>query len=71
MNPVRNSQWYVYVLYSKKNDFLYTGCTNNIKNRVKEHNNGKVLSTKSRLPLILIYTVPSYTPESWELVLKV
>ena len=36
MNPVRNSQWHVYVLYNKKDDFLYVGHTNNIKNRVKE-----------------------------------
>lgn len=56
MNPVRNSQWYVYVLYSKKDTFFYVGCTNDIKNRIKKHNNQKVLSTKSRLPLILIYT---------------
>ena len=56
MNPVRNSQWYVYILYSKKDDFIYTGCTNNINNRLIEHNNKKVLSTKNRLPLILIYT---------------
>jgi len=56
MNPVRNLQWYVYVLYSKKDGFFYTGCTGDLKNRIKEHNNKKVLSIKNRLPLILIYT---------------
>jgi putative endonuclease len=56
MNPVRNSQWYVYILYSKKDNFFYTGCTNNLTNRIKKHNNKEVISTKDRLPIILIYT---------------
>jgi len=56
MLPVRNSQWYVYVLYSKKDTFFYVGCTNNIKNRISKHNNGRVVSTRNRLPLLLVYT---------------
>ncbi|WP_418065028.1 GIY-YIG nuclease family protein [Salinivirga cyanobacteriivorans] len=33
---------------------LYTGCTSNLKNRLKAHNLGKVKSTKTRLPTSLI-----------------
>lgn len=46
---------YTYVLLSKKDKKLYTGYTNNLKNRLKEHNHGKVYSTKSRLPVVLAY----------------
>ncbi len=45
----------VYVLKSKDKAFLYTGSTSDLKSRLKEHNSGKVLSTKSYRPLILIY----------------
>ena len=34
---------------------LYIGWTNNIKRRFLKHNTGKVLSTKNRRPLKLIY----------------
>ena len=45
----------VYILYSQKDKKLYTGCTNNIDRRVREHNSGKIFSTKHRRPLVLIY----------------
>ena len=47
--------YYVYVLQSKKDKQFYTGYTDDLQKRVKEHNNGKVTSTKNRLPLILVY----------------
>ena len=47
--------FYVYVLRSKKDGNLYIGSTNNLKKRFKEHVVGKVFSTKSRLPVELIY----------------
>ncbi|MBL7130633.1 MAG: GIY-YIG nuclease family protein [Candidatus Omnitrophica bacterium] len=47
--------FYVYLLKSNKDNELYIGFTNNLKRRVKEHNNGLVSSTKSRKPLELIY----------------
>lgn len=48
--------WYfVYLLRSEKDKNLYTGYTSDIKKRVKEHNDGKVTSTKHRVPLRLIY----------------
>lgn len=34
-------------------DKPYTGCTNNLKDRMKRHNDGHVPATKSRLPVQL------------------
>ncbi len=45
---------YVYILRSKKDRRLYIGSAKNLKNRIKEHINGLVLSTKNRRPLLLI-----------------
>ena len=47
--------FYVYVLKSQKDGMFYTGYTNNINNRVSEHNSGKVKSTKHRKPFLLVY----------------
>ncbi|MBW8001378.1 MAG: GIY-YIG nuclease family protein [Planctomycetes bacterium] len=47
--------YYAYVLLSLKDEKFYIGFTNNLKRRLKEHNSGKNISTKSRLPLRLIY----------------
>ena len=43
----------IYTVYILKcsDDTFYTGCTNNLENRLQRHNNGQVVSTKSRLPL--------------------
>ena len=48
--------YFVYVLKSKKDSKLYYGFTDNLERRVREHNNGKVLSTKSRTPFELVYS---------------
>jgi len=47
--------YYVYVLKSEKDDNLYIGYTDDLKKRVKEHNNGCVPSTKPRRPFTLIF----------------
>jgi len=47
--------FYVYVLLSLKDGKFYIGYTEDLKRRLKEHNSGKNISTKSRLPLKLIY----------------
>ena len=47
--------FYVYVLKSIKDGKCYTGSTNNLRRRLKEHNDGKVFSTKIRVPFELIY----------------
>lgn len=47
--------YYVYVLESLSDGNWYTGYSDNIKRRLKEHNQGKNRSTKHRRPLKLIY----------------
>lgn len=47
--------YYTYVLYSLKDKKLYIGSTGNLKKRLKEHLEGKVFSTKGRLPLKLVF----------------
>ncbi len=46
--------FYVYVLLGNDNKF-YTGYTENLKQRVEQHNKGNVKSTKNKTPLKLIY----------------
>ena len=47
--------FYVYVIQSKKDRALYTGSTNDLRKRFREHNHGQVYSTKFRTPFELIY----------------
>jgi putative endonuclease len=47
--------FYTYVLLSQKDNRFYTGFTSDLRNRLKEHNNSQVFSTKGRLPVKLIY----------------
>ena len=45
----------VYVLKSDKDKKWYIGCTSDLDKRLEEHNKGKVLSTKSRVPFSILY----------------
>ncbi len=47
--------YYLYVLQSEKDGKLYIGKTKDLRQRLKKHLKGDVRSTKSRLPLKLIY----------------
>jgi len=47
--------YYVYVLFSLKDKNLYVGRTSDILERLKRHNSGCVIATKSRQPLKLIH----------------
>lgn len=47
--------FYVYILQSLKDKGLYIGYTNDLKKRVKEHQEGKAFATKGRLPVKLIH----------------
>lgn len=47
--------FYVYLIKSKKYKELYIGSTNDLKNRLVEHNKGKVKSTERKRPYKLIY----------------
>jgi len=46
---------YVYILQSKKHGKLYKGSSSDLKERIREHNRGNVISTKSGIPWELIY----------------
>ena len=47
--------YYFYILQSKVNNKLYKGSTENLRKRFKEHNSGKVKSSKNGTPWNLIY----------------
>ena len=47
--------YYVYVLESQKDKNWYTGCTHDLKERFRLHNEGKVQSTKDRRPFKIKY----------------
>lgn len=47
--------YYVYLLISEKDGNFYTGSATDLKRRFEEHNSGRVISTKNRRPLKLIY----------------
>ncbi len=47
--------YYVYVIRSVRDKQLYTGFTGDLKNRLHEHNSGRVPSTRRRIPFDLIY----------------
>ena len=66
MNPALPKNWYyVYLLSSNKTGWIYPaparrswvyiGCTSDLENRLREHNDGKVFSTRKMLPVELIY----------------
>lgn len=46
---------YTYILKSKKDSQLYLGSTTDLRKRFKEHNDGKVFSTKARRPFEIVY----------------
>lgn len=47
--------YYTYVLTSKTDDNYYVGSCDDINARLREHNIGRVQSTKHRKPLKIIY----------------
>ena len=47
--------YYVYILKSLKDNSLYKGCTQNLANRLIEHNSGKSTFTSTKMPWILVY----------------
>jgi len=60
MSPAKTKKnkgglWYLYVLQCGDNT-LYTGITNDLARRIKQHNNGTASRyTRSRLPVALAY----------------
>ena len=47
--------FYIYIIQSVKNKELYIGYTDDLKKRLKEHNQGLNFSTKRYLPWDIIY----------------
>lgn len=47
--------FYVYILQSKIDKNFFVGLTTNLLKRIEEHSKGKVISTKTRLPMQLVY----------------
>lgn len=45
--------WYVYILRSVKDGKHYVGSSDDLKRRLREHNEGRVESTRPRRPLSL------------------
>jgi putative endonuclease len=48
--------WFVYVLRSLRNGRLYTGSTNDLKRRLREHQRGKNPYTRHAGPFTLAHT---------------
>jgi putative endonuclease len=55
--------FYAYLIKSKNKKWIYIGSTKDLRQRFKEHNIGKVNSTKPHKPFILIYyeAYPTYS----------
>jgi len=45
----------VYVLFSEKDNMLYTGYTSDLQRRMQQHYNGESPNTSKRLPVKLIF----------------
>ncbi|MEI7627461.1 MAG: GIY-YIG nuclease family protein [Bacteroidota bacterium] len=48
--------FFVYILYSSKNDKYYIGSCEDITVRLSQHNTGRNKSTHSGMPWVLMYT---------------
>ena len=58
MGVLRNKSlkyFYIYVLQSQKDLNFYVGFTTDLEQRILTHSNGRVSSTKNRLPVKLVY----------------
>jgi len=52
----RKSRYYVYILHCNDGTY-YTGYTNNLGNRIKEHNSGHGAKyLRGKRPVVLVYT---------------
>ena len=47
--------YYLYILQSRKDHRFYTGITNDLVRRLKQHNAGQVRSTKNRRPFNIVH----------------
>ena len=64
---------YLYILQSENSKRYYIGSTGNVTRRLKEHQSGKVISTKNFLPIKLVfkeYFADINSARRWEKKLK-
>ena len=47
--------YYVYIIQSKKDNSYYTGSTSDLKNRIKEHNQGRASYTSTKMGYGLVW----------------
>jgi predicted GIY-YIG superfamily endonuclease len=52
-SPLIQELWYVYILKCRTG-IIYTGCTNNLEERINRHNSSQVLATKNLLPVEIV-----------------
>jgi len=48
--------FYVYIIKSKKDESFYIGYTQNLINRLKEHNEGSSRYTSGKRPWVIVYS---------------
>ncbi len=53
VHKTKQEMWYVYILKCNNGTF-YTGCTNNLDDRLKRHNKKQVHYTANLLPVSLV-----------------
>jgi len=49
------TNWFVYIIQSKKDNSYYIGCTDNLERRISEHNSGMSKYTSKKIPWSLKY----------------
>lgn len=56
MGGLKCTMYKIYILKSNKNSKYYIGYSSNIERRIKQHNQGLNISTKSGIPWKIVYT---------------
>jgi putative endonuclease len=54
-NPLAPTMYSTYVLLSKKTHRYYTGSTDDVENRIREHNSGETKSIRNGIPWNVIH----------------
>ena len=55
--------YYVYVLISKTDNSWYIGYTSNLDDRIKQHNEGRTITTSRKMPWEILYYEVSFNKE--------
>jgi predicted GIY-YIG superfamily endonuclease len=49
-SPLMKQFWYLKCIDGS----IYTGCTNDLEDRIKRHNSGQVIATRNNLPVEIV-----------------